>query len=187
MTAGTAWNAGRRPAQPAEGGRREGLPVPGWSLVGGNLSVRRDPYNGVADTVFAVRATCLCSGKADGKEPPVTLGSLCRVPPGETRMIGPSAHQSRQKMPRHSRWLDTASSVVVSRSRACRPEAGAPSRSCRCAVGPTPSHLLGGYVPRREPSRRLGSSPPRPCGPLCRPEAGAPSRPRHGAIGLVRG
>ena len=50
-TAGTAWNAGLRPAQPAEGGRREGLPVPGWPLVGGNLSVRRDPYKGVADTV----------------------------------------------------------------------------------------------------------------------------------------
>ena len=45
-------------------------------------------------------------------------------------------------------------------------------------------HLIcWGYVPRREPSRRLGSSPPRPCGPLCRPEAGVPSRPRHGAIG----
>ena len=51
-TAGTAWNwAGLRPAQPAEGGRREGLPVPGWPLVGGNLSVRRDPSKGVADTV----------------------------------------------------------------------------------------------------------------------------------------
>ena len=65
-------------------------------------------------------------------------------------MISPSAHQARQKMPRHSRWLGAASSVLVSRSRAYGPEAGpvlpvgAPSRSCRCAVGHTASHLLGG-------------------------------------------
>ena len=58
-------------------------------------------------------------------------------------MIGPSAHQARQKMPRHSRWLGAASSALVSRSRAYGPEAGVPSRSCRCAVGHTSSHLLG--------------------------------------------
>ena len=39
------------PAQPAEGGRREGPPVPRWFLLGGNPSVRRDPYIGMADTV----------------------------------------------------------------------------------------------------------------------------------------
>ena len=50
-TAGTAWNAGLRPAQPAEGGRREGLPVPRWRRPGGNLRVRWDPSKGVADTV----------------------------------------------------------------------------------------------------------------------------------------
>ena len=50
-TAGTTWNAGLRPAQPAKGGRREGLPVPRWRRPGGSLSVRRDPYLGVADTV----------------------------------------------------------------------------------------------------------------------------------------
>ena len=44
---------------------------------------------------------------------------------------------------------------------------------------------VGGYVPRREPSRRLGSSPPRPYGPLCRPEAGVPSRPCHCAFGYT--
>ena len=44
--------------------------------------------------------------------------------------------------------------------------AGAPGR---------PSRLIcWGYVPRREPSRRLGYAPPRPCGPLCRPEVGVP-------------
>ena len=43
------------------------------------------------------------------------------------------------------------------------------------------------YVPRREPSRRWGSSPPRPCGPLCRPEAGVPSRPRDSSPWAVRG
>ena len=44
---------------------------------------------------------------------------------------------------------------------------------------------VGGYVPRREPSRRLGSSPPRPCGPLCRPEAGVSSLPCHCAFGYT--
>ena len=93
----------------------------------------------------AVRATCLRSVKADGKEPPVTPGSLCPVPPGETRMIGPSAHHvctpSRAKMPRHSRWLGAASSVLVSRSRACRPEAGVPSRPRHGAIGSARSRV----------------------------------------------
>ena len=31
---------------------------------------------------------------------------------------------------------------------------------------------LEGYAPRRERSRRLGSAPSRPCGPLCRPPPG---------------
>ena len=121
---------------------------------GGPLSAGISAFGGIRtrewQTPFvAVRATCLRSVKADGKEPPVTLGLLCRVPPGETRMIGPSAHQSRQKMPRHSRWPGAASSALVSRSRACRPEAGpvlpvgAPSRPCHGAVGYPPSHLLG--------------------------------------------
>ena len=192
-TAGTAWNAGLRPAQPAEGGRREGLPVPRWRRPGGNLSVRRAAYMGVADTVCR---TCLRSVKADGKERPTTLGSWCRVPPARTRMIGSSAQPARKEM--GGTYAGAASSSLVSRSRACRPEAGpvlpvgAPGRPCHCAFGYTPSDLLGGDVPRREPSRRLGSSPPRPCGPLCRPEAGpvlpvgAPSRPRHGAIGSTR-
>ena len=39
------------PAQPAVGGRREGPPVARWFLLGGNPSVRRDPYIGMADTV----------------------------------------------------------------------------------------------------------------------------------------
>ena len=47
--------------------------------------------------------------------------------------------------------------------------------------------ICWGYVPRREPSQRLGSSPPRPCGPRCRPEAGVPSRPRASAQAAVRG
>ncbi len=58
-----------------------------------------------------------------------------------------------------------------------------PSLPLRLRLYAIPS--VGGYVPRREPSRRLGSSPPRPCGPLCRPEAGVPSRPCHCAFGYT--
>ena len=50
----------------------------------------------------------------------------------------------------------------------CRPEAGGQFSRWGPAVA---RHLaLEGYAPRREPSRRLGPAPPRPCGPLCRPE-----------------
>ena len=87
-----------------------------------------------------VRATCLRSVKADGKEPPAAQG------------------------------------VVVSSPTGKNPAAPSAIRHLIC----------WGYVPRREPFRQLGSSPPRPCGPLCRPEAGVPSRPRHGAIGSTR-
>ena len=144
MTAGTAWNAGLRPAQPAEGGRREGLPVPGWSLVGGSLSVRRDPYLGVADAVChsAGHVPAFHEGGRQGtaRDPGVVVSG----PTGRNAHDRSVCTPIPEKMPRHSRWLGTASSVLVSRSRACRPEAGVPSRSCRCAVGPTPSHLLGG-------------------------------------------
>ncbi len=47
----THGNADLRSAQPAEGGRREGPPVPRWPLLAENPSVRRDPSIGVADTV----------------------------------------------------------------------------------------------------------------------------------------
>ncbi len=55
--------------------------------------------------------------------------------------------------------------------------------------------LVLGYAPRREPSRRLGSSPSRPCGPLCRCEhrrsracepSGLPAFPRLRAA-VLRG
>ena len=45
----------------------------------------------------------------------------------------------------------------------------------RCRAPPCPQ----GYVPRREPSPRLGSLPPRPCGPLCRPPPGELARGRR--------
>ena len=142
---------GRPPAGTARRRRAAGRTL---QFRGGPLSAGISAFGGIHprewQTPFvAVRATCLRSVKADGKEPPVTLGVVVSDRTGETRMIGPSAHQARQKMPRHSRWLGAASSVLVSRSRAYGPEAGpvlpvgAPSRSCRCAVGHTPSHLLG--------------------------------------------
>ena len=72
-------------------------------------------------------------------------------------------------MARHSRWPGAASSAPVSRSRAM------PTRGRRSKPSPPLSALK--FKRRREPSRRLGSAPPRPCGPLCRPEVGVPSRP----------
>ena len=130
--------ASGRHSPPEAGGGKDS------QLRGGPFSAGISAFGGIRtlewQTPFvAVRTTCLRFVKADGKEPPVALGSLCRVPPGETRTIGPSAHQARQKMPRHSRWLGAASSVLVSRSRACRPEAGVPSRPRHDAIGSTPS------------------------------------------------
>ena len=58
------------------------------------------------------------------------------------------------------------------------PEVGVP-----LPAGPS---LPVGYAPSRESSRRLGSSPPRRCGPLCRPEVGVPSRPRAFSPSAVR-
>ena len=164
---------------------------------GGPFSAGVSAFGGIRtrewQTPFvAVRATCLHSVKADGKEPPVTLGVAVSGPTGKNPHDRVLRTPRREENGRHSRWPGAASSSLVSRSRACRPEAGpvlpvgAPSRPCHGAAGYTPSHLLGGYVPRREPSRRLGPSPPRPCGPLCRPEAGVPSRPRHGAVSSTR-
>ena len=146
-TAGTAWNAGLRPAQPAAGGRREGLPVPRWRRPGGNLSVRRDAYMGVADTVCR---TCLRSVKADGKERPATLGVVQSSPTGKNPHDRVLRTAPQEENGWHLRWPGAASSSLVSRSRACRPEAspvllvGAPGRPCHCAFGYTPSDLLGG-------------------------------------------
>ena len=67
--------------------------------------------------------------------------------------------------------------------RRCRAPKGGLPRGRRSAVARHP--VLEGYAPRREPSRRLGRAPPRPCGPLCRCEhrrslASAPSGVRRG-------
>ena len=67
---------------------------------------------------------------------------------------------------RHSRWQGAALSGRVSRSRAM-PVGDRRSRPSE------PPHLLGVRA-ETELSRRLGSAPLRPCGPLCRPEVGVP-------------
>ena len=204
-TAGTAWSphrenwAGLRPAQPAEGGRREGLSVPGWPLVGGNLSVRRDPSKGVADTVCrsAGHVPAFREGGRQGtaRDPGVVVS-------GPT---GRNAHDQSVCTPSPAK---NAAALTLAWCRVIRagfalPRVPAGSRPSSPGGGSKPflplrrwpygiSSVGGGYVPRREPSRRLGSSPPRPCGPLCRPEAGpvlpvgAPSRPRHGAVSSTR-
>ena len=145
-----------------------------------------------------VRAMCLRSVKADSKEPPAAPGVIVSSPTGKNPHDRVLRTPRQEESGRHSRWPGAASSALVSRSRACRPEAGpvlpvgAPSRPCHGAVTYTPSHLLGGTCRDGSHPGDWGSSPPRPCGPLCRPEAGpvlpvgAPSRPRHGAIGSTR-
>ena len=140
----------------------------------------------VADTVCR---TCLRCVKADGKERPAALGVVVSSPTGKNPRDRVLRTSRQEENGRHLRWLGAASSSLVSRSRACRPEAGpvlpvgAPSRPRHGAFGYTPSHLSGGTCRDGSHPGDLGSSPPRPCGPLCRPEAGVPSRPRHGAIG----
>ena len=47
-----------------------------------------------------------------------------------------------------------------------------PGASPASALTWVSSQAAKGYAPRREPSRRLGPAPPRPCGPLCRPPPG---------------
>ena len=191
--AGTAWNAGLRPAQPAEGGRREGLPVPGWPLVGGNLSVRRDPYLGVADTV------CRSAGHVPAFREGGRQGSARDPGVVVSGPTGRNAHDQSVCTPSPAR---NAAALTLAWCRVIRagfalPRVRAGGRPRSPGGGSKPflplrrwpyaiSSVGGGYVPRREPSRRLGPSPPRPCGPLCRPEAGVPSRPRHGAISSTR-
>ena len=58
-------NADLRSAQPAEGGRREGPPVPRWSLLGRDPGVQRHPDGCV---VHAISLRC---------------AQRCRPPPGE--------------------------------------------------------------------------------------------------------
>ena len=69
------------------------------------------------------------------------------------------------------RGFDRLSAVDAGRRPALRraPRSSGVRGSRTCAP-PCPP----GYAPRKEPFRRLGSTPPRPCGPLCRPEVGVP-------------
>ena len=143
---------------------------------------------GVADTVCR---RCLRSVKADGKERPATLGVVVSSPTGKNPHDRVLRTPRQEENGRHLHWLDAASSSLVrAPARAARRPAPfsrwGPKPSLRGAVGSYALSSVGGYVPRREPSRRLGSSPPRPCGPRCRPEAGVPSRPRYGAVGSTR-
>ena len=142
--------------------------------------------------MVTVRATCLRSVKADGKEPPAALGVVVSSPTGKDPHDRVLRTPRQEENGRHSRWPGAASSSLVSRSRACRPEAGpilpvgAPSRPCHGTVGFCALSPVGGTCRDGSHPGDLGSSPPRPCGPLCRPEAGVPSRPRHCAIGYTR-
>ena len=152
-TAGTAWNAGLRPAQPAAGGRREGPPVPRWFLLVANPGVRRDPYLGVAEPFAALRAPHRHPTKADGKEP---LAALRAAVPAPTRR---NIHDRVLRTPRRARkWRGTHVGLTTRhppwfRAPArCRPEAGVPSRPRHGAISYTRSHA--------HPSPRCGESGP---------------------------
>ena len=146
-TAGTAWNAGLRPAQPAEGGRREGLPVPRWRRPGGNLSILRGPSWEWQTPLVTVRAMCLRSVKADGKEPPAALGVVVSSPTGKNprrrRLYAISSVGGRCRDGSHPG--DLGSLPPRPCGPLCRPEAGpvlpvgAPSRPRHGAIGSTRS------------------------------------------------
>ena len=158
---------------------------------GGPLTAGISAFGGIRTTEWqtpfvAVRATCLRSVKADGKEPPVTLG---------VAVLGPTGRNAHDRSVCTPSPAKNAAALTLAWCRVIRagfalPRVPAGGRLSKPFLPlrrwPYAISSVGGYVPRREPSRRLGSSPPRSCGPLCRPEAGVPSRPRHGAINSTR-
>ena len=76
------------PAQPAEGGRREGPPVPRWSLLGRDSGVQRHP-----DGCVVHAASLRCAQRR-------------RPPPGETLMIASSCTPRRAR--KFSSWWCTS-------------------------------------------------------------------------------
>ena len=158
-TAGTAWNAGLRPAQPAAGGRREGPPVPREFLLVGHPGVRRDPYLGVAEPCAALRAPHRHPIKADGKEPPAALRAAVPAP---TRR---NVHDRVLRTPRRARkWRGTHVGLTTRHP----PWFRAPAR-CRPEAGPVlpvgapsrPCHCAISYTrSHAHPSPRCGESGP---------------------------
>ena len=152
-------NAGLRPAQPAEGGRREAP-----RFRGGSFS-SEIPAFGVIRTwewqapFAALRAPHRHPTRADGKEPPAALRAAVPAP---TRR---NVHDRVLRTPRRARkWRGTHVGLTTRhppwfRAPArCRPEAGpvlpvgAPSRPRHGAIGYTRSHA--------HPSPRCGESGP---------------------------
>ena len=118
------------------------------------------------------------SRRFTSRAPPAS-GGPCRAPPGETLMIG-SARSPRP----HEKGgvaLMLAGPGVIAAGFALARDAGRRPVASSARWGPAVARhpALEGYAPRREPSRQLGSRPPRPCGPLCRPEVGVPVPARH--------
>ena len=127
--------------------------------------------------VWAEEGRCSCGAPCRGSAS--TVSRPCRPgwrpPPGETHMIG-SARSPRphERVVRHSRWQGPASSARVSRSRACRPEVGVPSRprpsarwalrssaALRAAVpGPTGRTAQRSAFPCPRPVRAGSDTPP---------------------------
>ena len=180
--------SGRHSPPKAGGGRdspfRGGPFSAGVSASGGICTWEwQTPY-------VTVRATCLHSVKADGKEPPAALEVVQSSPNGKNPHDRVLRTPRQEESGRHSRWPGAASSSLVSRSRACRPEAGpvlpvgAPSRPRHCAVGSTRSRAH----PRcRRPAaaaihgnrREVGVPYPTPRHGDQRPRFTRNRRPRH--------
>ena len=140
-----------------------------------------------SDTLFGQRHP----GKRFFALPPAS-GRRCRPPPGE--LAGGRRSKPSPRFFRGWRYaVSTASrrSMPVGdrRSAVARAPRGSGVRGSRACAPPCPP----GYAPRKEPSRRSGSTPPRPCGPLCRPPPGELARgrrskpsPRFFAVGGTR-
>ncbi len=160
-------------ALPSGGTRREGGHPDGWGLR------RRGPAGRCADRRSAFQAV-----------PALLLRPAMRVVPGPLWCPCPQRVRAETGViPTIGVFAAAALwAAVPTRGRRSKPSprffsvGGAPGFPGRRAAP-----ALRGSAPRRGPSRRLGSSPPRPWGPLCRPEVGVPSRPRASAQSAMRG
>ena len=140
--------ASGRHSPPQAGGGRDS------PFRGGPFSAGISAFGGIRTwewqtPLVTVRATCLRSVKADGKEPPAAMGVVQSSPTGKNPHDRVLRTPRQEENGRHSRWAGAASSSLVARSRAAGRRPARFSRWEFQAVpavapsAPTPSHLLG--------------------------------------------
>ena len=116
-------NADLWSAQPAEGGRREGPPVRGAPLSAGTPAFSVIRTAGWYSPFAALRAAVPApTGRTGQRSAFLAAGTIW------TGGVCAWGCIFAAKVVRQSRWHGGASSPQASRSRACRPEVGVPSR-----------------------------------------------------------